>query len=109
MNHFPSLRIHNCEKFVAASDKKPVVLEVHIHGGGFFRGGDGPTGLDGVGAGVESDYLILVFNVAVNGPVAVGDGIFGAAAHIHRGHHGVVRRVNDGGIVGLTVHRKDVF
>lgn len=43
----------------------------------------GPSLLDCEFAGVDLDYLALLFEIVVNGALAVGNGEFGAAAQIH--------------------------
>jgi len=109
LEHFPAVGIHDGQKLIAAPNEEPVMLHVHIHSRGFFRWRDGPPGLDGIGPRVESYDFVFVLDVVVNHAIAVSHGVFGAAAHGDRRNNRVCGRVDDGSIVGLSIHRDDVF
>src|SRR5260221_987520 len=96
-------------EFVPPADEETVVLDVHVHSGGLLGGSDGPAGLDGVGARVEGHDFVFVFDVVVNHAFAIGDGVFRPAPHRDSGDDGERRRIDDGGVVGFSVHGENVF
>ena len=85
------------------------MLDVHIHGGGPSGGGDGPAGLDGIGARIQGDDLVFIFDIVVDHPLAISDGILGAAAHGDCCYNRLRGRVYHSGVTAFTIHREDVF
>src|ERR1700730_3746791 len=105
----PAACTHNREHFVAAADEQTPVLDVHVHGRGFFRWRDGPAGLDGSCAGVDSDDFVFVLNVVVDHSFTSGNGVFRPAAHWYGGGDGAGAGIDDGSVIRFAVHRENMF
>jgi hypothetical protein len=76
---------------------------------GLPRGRDGPPRLDLQRAGIQSDYLVGVFEIAVDHSLAIGDGLLGSAAEWNGRYHGSASRVDNRRALGLTIEANTRF